>query len=115
LVGPRAGGLCDAPSARRASHDENGQVDYPGVLPEVAAAEKGAPNDVEIYHLRGKAHIAMNRHQDAVAALKRAIELAPLNPNPYHQLGLTYRKLGQTELACQILDCMQHLNGAGTP
>ena len=27
----------------------------------------------------------------------------------YYQLGLTYRKLGQTELARNILERMQHL------
>ena len=32
-----------------------------------------------------------------------------MDPGPYYQLGLTYRKLGQTELARGILERMQHL------
>jgi tetratricopeptide (TPR) repeat protein len=84
-------------------------VDGPAVLAELAQAEKSTPNDPDVFYLRGKVYITMNRHQDAVAALKRAIELRPMEPSPYYQLGLTYRKLGQTELARQILDRMQHL------
>ena len=90
-------------------------VDYPAVLAELTEAEKRTPNDAQIYYLRGKAYSAMNRNQDAAVALKRAIELAPMDPTPYYQLGLTYRKLGQNELARQVLDRMQHLKDAGTP
>jgi tetratricopeptide (TPR) repeat protein len=90
-------------------------VDYPGVLSELAHAEKRTPNDPEIPYLRGKAYVGMNRDQDAVAALKRAIELAPLDPGPYYQLGLAYRRLGQIELSRQILARMQHLKGSGAP
>ena len=51
----------------------------------------------------------MNRNQEAVAALKRAIELAPLDPTPYNQLGVAYRKLGQPELARETLNRMELL------
>jgi Flp pilus assembly protein TadD len=84
-------------------------VDAPAVLAELAQAERSTPNDADIFYLRGRVYVAMNRYQDAVAALQRAIELRPMDPSPYYQLGLTYRKLGQTELARQILDRMQHL------
>ena len=90
-------------------------VDYPGVLSELAQAEKRTPNDPEVAYLRGKAYVGMNRDQDAVAALKRAIELAPLDPGPYYQLGLAYRRLGQTELSRQTLGRMQHMKGSGAP
>jgi regulator of sirC expression with transglutaminase-like and TPR domain len=51
----------------------------------------------------------MNRYPDALIALKRAIELRPMDPAPYYQLGLTYRKLGRSELARETLERMQHL------
>jgi tetratricopeptide (TPR) repeat protein len=91
-------------------------VDYPAVLAELARAEKSAPADADIFYIRGKVLVALNRHQEAVTALRRAIALRPMDPSPYYQLGLTYRKLGQSDLARQTLDRMQHLkNGATTP
>jgi tetratricopeptide (TPR) repeat protein len=83
--------------------------DYPAVLAELAQAEKRTPNDADIFYLRGKSYVAMNRLREAVPALQRAIELAPLDPGPYYQLGLAYRKLGQADAARQILDRMQYI------
>jgi tetratricopeptide (TPR) repeat protein len=83
--------------------------DPPGVLAELAQAEKSAPTDPDIFYLRGKVYIASNRYQDAVAVLKHAIDLRPMDPGPYYQLGIAYRKLGQAELARQTLERMQHL------
>jgi Flp pilus assembly protein TadD len=91
------------------------EVDYPGVLAELAHAEKRNPGDAGIFYLRGKVYVAMNRNQDAVDALRRAIELGPMDPSPYYQLGLTYQKLGQTELAREMLDRMQHLKQSSKP
>jgi tetratricopeptide (TPR) repeat protein len=84
-------------------------VDYPAVLAHLAQAETRTPSDADIFYLRGKVFVAMNRYQEAVGALRHAIALAPMDPGPYYQLGLTYRKLGETDLARQILDRMQHL------
>jgi tetratricopeptide (TPR) repeat protein len=84
-------------------------VDYPKVLAELAQAQKTTPNDPDIFYLRGKVYLATNAYQYAVAALKRAIELRPMEPGPYYQLGLTYRKLGQADLAKQVLDRMTQL------
>jgi tetratricopeptide (TPR) repeat protein len=89
-------------------------VDYPGVLAELAQAETRTPGDADIFYIRGKVFLAMNRYQEAVTALRRAIALRPMDPGPYYQLGLTYRKLGQTDLAGQTLDRMQHLKQAAT-
>ncbi len=91
-------------------------ADYPAVLAELAQAEKSAPSDPEIFYLRGKVYIATDRYQEAVTALRRAITLGPMDPGPYYQLGLTYRKLGETGLARQMMDRMQHLKpNAETP
>jgi tetratricopeptide (TPR) repeat protein len=89
-------------------------VDYPAVLAELAQAETRTPGDADIFYIRGKAYVAMNRYQAAVTALRRAIALSPMDPGPYYQLGLTYRKLGETDLARQTLDRMQHLKPAAT-
>lgn len=87
-------------------------VDYPAVLRVLAQAEKRSPGDADIFYLRGKACAAMGRNQEAIAALQRAIELRPMDPAPYYQLGLTYRKVGQTELSRQVLSRMEHVKKA---
>jgi tetratricopeptide (TPR) repeat protein len=84
-------------------------VDYNGALQELARAEKAAPNDADIFYLRGKAYVAQNRFQDAVPALKRAIELRPMDSGAYYQLGLTYRKLGRAELAREMLQRVEYM------
>jgi tetratricopeptide (TPR) repeat protein len=89
-------------------------ADHPAVLAELVQAEKRTPNDAEIFYLRGKCYLAMNQPREAVAALEHAIELAPLDPGPYYQLAMTYRRLGQTEAARRILDRMQFLKQPAT-
>ena len=37
-----------------------------------------------------------------------------MDPGPYYQLGLIYRKLGQADLARQTLERMQHLKQTTT-
>ena len=88
-------------------------TDYPAVLRTLAQAEKRAPNDMDVFYLRGKAYAALGNNREAVTAFQRAIEIRPMDPSPYYQLGLTYRKLGQTELARQTLARMQHVKQAG--
>src|SRR5437667_12093151 len=88
-------------------------VDYPTVLRVLAQAEKTAPGDADIFYLRGKAYAATGRSQEAIAALRRAIELRPMDPAPYYQLGLTYRKAGQVELSRQVLSRMEHVKKVG--
>jgi tetratricopeptide (TPR) repeat protein len=91
-------------------------VDYRAVLRTLAQAEKSTPNDADIFYLRGKAYVATGRSEEAVAAFQRAIELRPMDPSPYYQLGLVYRKLGQVDLARQTLSRMEHVKqAAGAP
>jgi tetratricopeptide (TPR) repeat protein len=91
-------------------------VDYNGVLQELARAEKATPNDADVFYLRGKAYIAQNRLSEAITALKRAIELRPVDSGAYYQLGLTYRKLGRAELAREMLQRVEYLKQApGAP
>ena len=48
-------------------------ANYSKVLDELAEAERNAPLDPEVFYLRGKVYTAMNRYNDAVAALRRAM------------------------------------------
>jgi tetratricopeptide (TPR) repeat protein len=84
-------------------------ADYPKVLDELALGEKSAPSDAEIFYLRGRVYLATGRNQEAAAALLRAIELGPMDPAPYYQLGRLYQKLGKTELARELLGRMQYV------
>ncbi|HYM09999.1 MAG TPA: tetratricopeptide repeat protein [Bryobacterales bacterium] len=84
-------------------------VDEAAVLRELAAGEKVAPNDADIFYLRGKTYATLQRYPEAVTALRRATELRPTDPSPYYQLGLAYQKLGQTALAKQQFERMEHV------
>jgi tetratricopeptide (TPR) repeat protein len=93
---------------------DEGSIDYPGVLRELDEAEKISPDDSAAYELRGKAFIGLHQYVLAIAALRRAIELQPTNSNVYYQLGLAYRRSGQTELAKQQFDRVHFLKDQGT-
>ncbi len=84
-------------------------IDGPSVLEDLARAEKTTPNDPDVFFLRGKVCANTNRLQESVAAFKRSIELRPMEPGPYYQLGLLYGKLGQKQLAREMLDRMEHM------
>ena len=85
-------------------------IEYREVLQELTRAQAAAPNDPDVFYLRGKVYIAQARLQDAVAELKRAIELGPTQTGPYYQLGMVYRKLGKAELASETLERVKELN-----
>jgi len=84
-------------------------VDYAKVLRTLAQAEEITANDSEVFFLKGKALAATGRRQEAIAAFQHAIELRPMDPAAYYQLGLLYRQLGQAGLAAQIFRRMQHI------
>ena len=88
-------------------------VDYPAVLRVLAHAEKSSPGDADVFYLRGKAYAALDRTQEAIAALRRSIELRPMDPAPYYQLGIVYRKAGQAELSRQTLARMEYVKKTG--
>ncbi len=89
-----------------------GAIDYPKVLGELALAEKAAPEDPDVYYLRGKVFIATNRYREAATALNRSIELRPLEPGPYYQLARLYQKMGKSELAKEQFGRLKYLEAA---
>lgn len=84
-------------------------VDHPGVLEELARAEKASPADYDIYYLRGKVYLSIDQYQQAIAALRHAIALRPAEAAAYYQLGLAYRKSGQGALAKEQFARVEYL------
>lgn len=84
-------------------------VDYPGVLEELAQAEKVSPTDYDVFVLRGKVLVSLEKYDEAIAAFGRAIELRPAEAGAYYQLGLAYRKLGQPVLAKKQFNAVEYL------
>lgn len=87
-------------------------VDYAKVLEELAAAERMAPTDPDVFYLRGKVYAATGRSPEAITALKRSIDLRPLEPSPYYQLARLYQKAGKSELAKEQFDRLKVLEAA---
>ena len=91
------------------------KIDYSLVLQELAAAEKASPDDYDVHYLRGKVFLMTGLYGQAVASLRRAIELRPTEPSAYYQLGLAYRKLGQPDLAKEQFERLEFLKGPPEP
>jgi len=87
-------------------------VDYAKVLEELQQAEKRDALDADVSYLRGRVYAAMNRYADAVAALKRSIELRPMETGPYYQLARLYKKLGNSKLAEEEFARVKYLETA---
>lgn len=85
-------------------------VDHAQVIAELAKAEVQAPTDADLFYLRGKTYMAMGRNEDSVTAFRHAIELRPMEPGAYYQLGRLYQKLGQTALATEQMQRLKSLS-----
>jgi tetratricopeptide (TPR) repeat protein len=93
-------------------------VDSAAVLEELNLAEKISPDDYDVWYLRGKICLALNEVPEAVASLRRAIELRPADSSAYYQLALAYRKSGQAALAKRQFEIVEYLKSqqaAGSP
>ncbi|MGI8959454.1 MAG: tetratricopeptide repeat protein [Bryobacteraceae bacterium] len=90
-------------------------VDYSAVFDELTKAEKASPNDYDVYYLRGRAYIAMKRYAEAIASLRHAVELRPLESGARYQLGLAYRRSGQVALAEEEFQRLRFLKSQTAP
>lgn len=67
----------------------------------------------DLYEARiaiGRALIQQGRPGEAVEHLRRAVELAPKNPEPHYQLALAYRRLGKNQEAAEQEAIIQKLH-----
>ena len=75
-------------------------------------AEQAAPDDPDVYYMRGKAYFSIGRYAEAVKPLERAIELGPMVSQSYYQLGRALQKLGRESEAQEQYDKVKYLKSA---
>jgi serine/threonine protein kinase len=81
-----------------------GQRDYTGGLAEFQQAEKGLPNNVDVIEAIGFIQRRLGHWDEAIVALRRAIELDPRDINAYNNLALTYSALRRFPEALATVD-----------
>jgi tetratricopeptide (TPR) repeat protein/DNA-binding winged helix-turn-helix (wHTH) protein len=64
----------------------------------------------DIYNALGVTYMEMGRHDEAIAALRRYVELAPEDPNIYDSLGMAYQWAGRYAEAMQAFEKALSLN-----
>ncbi len=81
-------------------HKDLGQ--YDDALSALDAAEEHNDRLKEIYNLRGFCYYMLKRHQEAITAFERAIELDPGSGIDYANIGSNLRELGFREEAIKL-------------
>jgi TolB-like protein/Tfp pilus assembly protein PilF len=82
----------------------HGQGDFTGALAEFQQAEKGLPNNVDVSEAIALIQRRFGHWEEALAALRRNIELDPRNFNAYHTLAATYYSQRRFPEALATLD-----------
>ncbi len=86
------------PAATRAEPDRSAMVT---VLEEKTRAD---PENETAWIELGNAYFDSSRHEDAVSAYRRALELDPDNANVWTDLGVMYRRSGKPHEAIKAFD-----------
>jgi TolB-like protein len=81
-----------------------GQRDFTGGLAEFQQAEKGLPNNVDVIEAIGLIQRRLGHWDEAIVALRRAIELDPRDINAYNILAVTYSALRRFPEALATVD-----------
>jgi TolB-like protein/cytochrome c-type biogenesis protein CcmH/NrfG len=81
-----------------------GQQDFTGALEEFQQAEKGLPNNVDITNAIALIQRRIGHWEEAIAGLRRTIELDPRNTNAYNTLAQTYSGLRRFPEALATVD-----------
>jgi TolB-like protein/class 3 adenylate cyclase len=81
-----------------------GQRDFTGALAEFQQAEKGLPNNVDIISSIAAVQRRFGHWDEAIAGLRRAIDLDPRDSNDYHALAVTYISLRRFPEALAMVD-----------
>ena len=79
----------------------------------IEVAKQGLAVDSEakdLYNVMGITFMEMGRHDEAITALHRYIELAPEDPNIYDSLGMAYQWAGRYDEAIQTFEKGLSLN-----
>src|SRR5882724_5494038 len=90
----------------RARHLYRGYLDYEGALAELEIARHTLPNDPRIFELKGyiKRYRPGGNQEEALADLKRALELDPRNVLLLQQIALTYDFLRRYREQAAVVD-----------
>jgi len=81
-----------------------GQRDFTGGLAEFQQAEKGLPNNVDVIEAIGLIQRRLGHWEEAIVALRRAIEFDPRDNNAYINLAVTYGSLRRFPEALDTVD-----------
>ena len=81
-----------------------GPRDFTGALAEFERAEKSLPNNVEVLKAIGLIHRRLGHWNEAIAALRRVVELDPRNTNSAGMLATTYMSVRHFSDALAIAD-----------
>ena len=81
-----------------------GQRDFTVALTEFRQAEQGLPDDFDATFAIATIQRRLGHWDEAIAKLRRAIELAPRNVHAYNQLALTYEALRRFPEALAAID-----------
>ena len=81
-----------------------GQRDFTGGLEEFQQAEQGLPNNVDVIKAIAFIQRRLGHWEEAIAGLRRAIELDPRNTNAYNSLAITYSALRRFPEALATVD-----------
>src|SRR5438874_239781 len=81
-----------------------GQRDFAGALAEFQLAEKNLPNNVDVLAAMGLIQRRLGHWDEAIAALRRVVELDPRNINSASNLAITYMAVRHFSDALVIAD-----------
>jgi serine/threonine protein kinase len=81
-----------------------GQRDFIGALAEFQQAEQSLPNNADVIEAIAVVQRRLGHWDEAIAGLRRDIELNPRDINAYHTLAITYRSLRRFPEALATVD-----------
>ena len=81
-----------------------GARDYEGALREFAVAQRGLPNDSDVYLVTGAIQRRQGKWQESTANLEKAVSLDPKHTWPLQNLFFNYEMLRDFDSASRVID-----------